>query len=371
MKGLSSEAAKAIENMISGKFNAISLDFLGLVPKILKQKRIKFTTNKNSLTSLFLSALDSKQPNKDEEDVLKVLLRVASNYTDALRDRTTARVINSIDSYVKDKNVKKQPIKSNKITAIVEKEMKSAKNHFKMIANSESNKASNTGTALQISKLADQKGEEDPTVFFIVTVDDVTGPEEFVLHLLPDGKTPRLWKLSEISSDYHKKGGPTPAISGLHPNCRCKLTYLASGFGFSASGNVKYIAPDHDEFKAQRDQYGLPRNKSMKKSEEDVSVFTPQEHPNNSTEPNEGKHQVSHQTNSGRVVWTPKSLRWGGKNVNSDQMDFLHRTAWKTFAQKNKVQKGSPYSNTLINLNKDIINDNDKHLRLSKTIVTA
>ena len=92
-----------------------------------------------------------------------------------------------------------------------------------------------------------------------MTVDDVTGPEEFVLHLLKDRKTPRLWKLSEVGSDYHKKGDSEPKFAGLHPNCRCKLTYLAKGFGFDAAGEVKYIAPDHDEFKVQRKEYGKPR----------------------------------------------------------------------------------------------------------------
>lgn len=259
MKGLNEKAVQAIEAMIEGRFNVISLDFLGLIPKMNKQKRIVFSTSKNSITSLFLDALGSKKPNNAEEDTLKVLLRIASNYTDALRDRTKARVINSIDSYVKDQNAKSNPIKADKVRGIVEKEMGAAKNHFKLIANSESNKAANTGTALQIGKMAEQKGIDDPTVFFIVTVDDVTGPEEFVLHLLKDKKTPRLWKLSEIGSEYHKKGQSNPKLAGLHPNCRCKLTYLASGFGFDEAGEVKYIAPDHDEFEIQRKKYGKVR----------------------------------------------------------------------------------------------------------------
>ena len=105
----------------------------------------------------------------------------------------------------------------------------------------------------------EEKKEKDPTVFFIVTIDDVTGPEEFVLHLLPDGKTPRVWKLSEIGSAYHKVGDSNPKFPGLHPNCRCKLTYLAAGWGFDDAGYIKFIGLDHDEFKAQREEYGLPR----------------------------------------------------------------------------------------------------------------
>ena len=95
-------------------------------------------------------------------------------------------------------------------------------------------------------------------VFFSVIIDDVTGKEEFKLHLLPDRKTPRVWFLSEIGAEYHKKGDSNPKLAGLHPNCRCKLTYLAPGWGFTKDGKVTYIGPDHDEISKQREEYGKP-----------------------------------------------------------------------------------------------------------------
>lgn len=245
--------------MVSERFDKISLDFLGLVPKINKNKKIIFSTQKNSLISLFLQALGTRDPNKEEEDTLKVLLRIANGYVDALKERTQARITNNINSYVMDQNSKGKPISLGKTKNIFREEMDKAGKHFKLIANSESNKAANVGTALQISKVGESNGEEDPTVFFIVTVDDVTGPEEFVLHLLPDRKTPRLWKLSEIGSTYHKKGEPNPKLSGLHPNCRCKITYLAKGFGFDEDGKVTWKGLDWDEFAYQREKYGKPR----------------------------------------------------------------------------------------------------------------
>ena len=39
--------------------------------------------------------------------------------------------------------------------------------------------------------------------------------------MLPDGITPRVWKMSEMGSGYHKKGDSSPKIGGLHPRCRC------------------------------------------------------------------------------------------------------------------------------------------------------
>ena len=257
MKGLSDKAVEAIERMVADRFDSIGMQFLGMIPKVTKSKRIIFSTAKNSLTSLFLQALGSRNPNKQEEDTLKVILRIANSYVDALKNRTQARIIQNINAYVTDQNSKRETVKIGETKKIFREEMDKAGKHFKLIANSESNKTTNMGTALQISKVGESNGEDDPTVFFVVTIDDVTGKEEFKLHLLPDKKTPRVWKLSEIGSEYHKKGDTNPKFAGLHPNCRCKITYLSKGFGFE-NGKVSYISADHDELESQRKEFGKP-----------------------------------------------------------------------------------------------------------------
>ena len=260
MKGLSLKGFEAIEEMIKNRFDSIAMQFLGLIPGKSKTKQIVFSTvPESSMISLFLKALGTQAPNKVEEQTLKTMLRVSNGYLDALRDRTAAKIMHEIESQAINASLKHVTASTKKINGIINKEMGRAGSNLKLIVNSESNKAANTGTALQISKLSAEKGEDDPTVFFIVTIDDVTGPEEFQLHLLPDRKTPRLWKLSEIGAEYHKVGDPNPKLPGLHPNCRCKLTYLAKGWGFSSEGKVKFISLEHDEFKRQRAEYGRPR----------------------------------------------------------------------------------------------------------------
>lgn len=259
MKGLSQKGIKSLTNLINGKFDAISLEFIGLIPRKIKEKHIVFKTSEDSLISLFLNALGTKNPNNLEERTLKTMLSVANGYLNALRDRTASKVIHEIDSHIKNKNQKKQKVSMSDIDSIITKELDKAGKHMKLIATAESNKAANIGTALQISKMSQEKKVDDPTIFFVVTVDDVTGPEEFVLHLLEDRKTPRVWKLSEIGHEYHKVGDPNPKFPGLHPNCRCKLTYLAKGWGFDESGKIKYKGPNWDEYVYQREKYGLPR----------------------------------------------------------------------------------------------------------------
>lgn len=260
MKGLSLKGFEAIEEMIKNRFDSIAMQFLGMIPGKSKTKQIVFSTvPESSMISLFLKALGTQAPNRIEEETLKTMLRVSNGYLDALRDRTAAKIMHEIESQAINASLNNVKASTKKINGIINKEMGRAGSNLKLIVNSESNKAANTGTALQISKLSSEKGEDDPTVFFIVTIDDVTGPEEFVLHLLPDGVTPRLWKLSEIGAEYHKVGDPNPKLPGLHPNCRCKLTYLAKGWGFSEEGKVKFIGLDHDEFKHQREKHPKPR----------------------------------------------------------------------------------------------------------------
>lgn len=259
MKGLPLKLIDKIEKIIGTQFDEFLVNFLGIVPKISREKRIIFTTSRNNLTSLFLQSLGHREPNQSEEQVLKTSLRIAAGYVDALKERTQAKTIQTLNAYAQEKQLKKQNIRPSEMRNILTKEMDKAKSHLKLIANSESNKVINTGTAMQIVKVAEDNEDNDPTVFFVVTVDDVTGPEEFVLHLLKDRQTPRVWKLAEIGAEYHKVGDPNPKLPGLHPNCRCKLTYLPKGFGFDSSGRIKWIGPDHDEFTAQREKYGKPR----------------------------------------------------------------------------------------------------------------
>lgn len=259
MKGLNDKGIKSLENMIKLKFDNLSMRFIGIIPQKATEKSIIFKTSKESLISLFLKALGTKDPNKLEERTLKTMLNIANGYMNALRDRTTSRVINDVDSYIRNQNSKKQPISANKIQEKISTELDKAGKHLKLIANAETNKAANVGTALQISRIGQEKKIEDPIVFFVVTHDDVTGPEEYVLHTLPDRITPRVWKLSEIGHEYHKKGDPNPKFPGLHPNCRCKLTALMPGWGFNEKGGVQYKGPKWDEFEYQREKYGLPR----------------------------------------------------------------------------------------------------------------
>lgn len=258
MKGLPTKIIQVVEKVIANQFDEFLVNFLGIIPKLNEKKRIVFTTSKNNLTSLFLQALGQKEPNKDEEEVLKTSLRIAAGYVDALKERTQAKTIQTLNAYAQEKQLQKEPIKPSEIKKLMFSEIDKSKNHLKLIANSESNRVRNIGTAIQITKVAEDLKVDRPVVFFVPTIDERNDPETYRLHLLPDRKTPRCWYLDELNTSYHVKGDNRTSILGTNPNCRCFLTFMSPGFGFDQQGNLKWIGLDHDELKYQREKFGKP-----------------------------------------------------------------------------------------------------------------
>lgn len=232
---LKEKLIESIKKLIAFKFDSIALSFLGIIPTQNKEKNIVFKTSRSNLMSLFLQALGSREPNRNEESALKVLLSVANNYLNAVKEKTTARVVDRVSSELVESQIKQTPISLKKINKIIALEMDKTTNSIKTIINAESNKAVNVGTALQISKVAESQNIDDPTVFFIVIDDDRTGFYEYILHLLPDRKTPRVWKLSEVQSDYYTPGGQYPSLAGLHPNC-----FTGSQLLFTQKGLISF-----------------------------------------------------------------------------------------------------------------------------------
>lgn len=120
------------------------------------------------------------------------------------------------------------------------------------IVASEAVAARNMGHADVIQRQGQQAGQADPTLYFVVVRDGKTCGECRRVHLLPDGVTPRVWRMSEVSASYHVRGDDRPSWFGMHPRCRCEPKWLAAGYGFTAGGMVRFVALAHDELREQR-----------------------------------------------------------------------------------------------------------------------
>lgn len=241
MRGISSTGKEAINEAVEALFDKLALQFIGDIPRLKHKKLLIFNTRPNfGLAHLFLQSMANRTPNPVESDALKSLLDSALNYIESLKQRTKANVTERIDGLVKEATAKGKTVTEEAVNDVLAEELGKAKAHMQTIVEAESTKLRNVGSLMDISRVAASIGDKDPEVFFVVVRDGVTCKECIRLHLMPDKVTPRIWKFSELKQGWHKRGEEFPSAFGLHPHCRCTLTYLSQGFGFDKQGKVTY-----------------------------------------------------------------------------------------------------------------------------------
>lgn len=254
MNGLSGHSKSRIAQIVEEMFDKLAYQLVGGIPKLREAKRLFITTdNTLGLVNLFIQAMSNKRPNELEADVLKSMLESSHGYIEGLKNRTRANVAERLDGMARSAKLKGTKLSEDEIREALSEELGKARSAMITIVEAESTKMRNLGTMMDISRVAASVSDEDPTVFFVVVKDNVTCKECIRLHLMPDGVTPRLWKLSELKQGYHKRGEDHPSAFGLHPHCRCTLTYLSKGYGFDDKGKLKYKDLGHDEFAGQRE----------------------------------------------------------------------------------------------------------------------
>lgn len=255
MIGISSTGKEAISKVVEELFDSIAMEFLGNIPSLANKKFIAISSQTNmGLPHLFVQAMKNKNLNDIEKDVLKGLLENAYGYIDGLKSRTRSNITDAVDGAIKQAKLRNVKLYPEQIRQIVNEEMQKARSHMKTIAESESTKTKNFGTAMDITRVAADLGDADPTVMFVIVRDGKTCNDCLRLHMMPDGITPRLWKLSQLKQTYGKRGDDAPSLVNRHPHCRCQITYLTKGFGFNDKGRVSYVSENYDAYAAQQDE---------------------------------------------------------------------------------------------------------------------
>lgn len=249
---LSPKAIAAIEAAVEKIFARAKTRFAGKIPPYTP-KGIIFSLDPNfSIGSLFKLAARTEGTSHNE-DLLNNIVKVGLTYLDASKEKAKAKTIHEvqtflIDAYNKGIDTDVETVLGGKIADL----WGEVTSDVKRIVETESTIARNSSLMDSITKVNLAAGINDPVVYFVVVRDNTLCTECKRLHVQPDGVTPRVWKMSELGSGYHKKGDPNPKVGGLHPNCRCVLVTLLPGYGFTQTGHVTYIAPGHDEYANQR-----------------------------------------------------------------------------------------------------------------------
>ncbi len=215
-------------------------------------KRIAFgpLNHELSLPGLF-EAASREEGSRPDISTLRQMLDIASSYIDATEARTTAQVVKEVTAFLKDAH--QNGVRTDLKTVLggkLQEVFADTTVSLRRIIDSEANNVKNVGILDGIVRINAALGVDDPFVYFVSVNDSSRCDECARIHCLEDGITPRVWRLSDVGHGYHVKGDDHPAMSGLHPNCRCTMASLSKGYGF-VGGRVAFIGNDHDEYEKQ------------------------------------------------------------------------------------------------------------------------
>lgn len=248
-KKLPKVAVTKIERAVDQLFNRAKTRLLGAK---WGDKSFAVTYERHaSLPGLYEAAHREEKGIPDHEQ-LDHLMVTAANYIDSLRHRAKARTIQHVRTFMAD--AKEKGVDTNVETVLggqLADLWGDITAQFKRIVDTEAQHVRSVGVVDGIVRSNASLGIEDPVVFFVVVRDQHLCDECKRLHLLKNGRTPRVYKLSDVAAGYHKKGESEPKIGGLHPHCRCSMTTLLPGFGFGQGGEVTYKGEGHDEYDRQ------------------------------------------------------------------------------------------------------------------------
>lgn len=256
---LSKTARKAIELAVEALFERAKARLLGPDPKQStalkgKGKNLLFSfIPQYTLGGLFIAGSNEEGVTTINHELLGGLMKITEAYLDALKERTKAQMVQSVQSFIQDSSTKGE--KTDVQAALTEQLTDlwtKVHSDVRKVVETETTVARNMGVDDAIQRISAMQGVDDPVVFFVVVRDGERCKECTRLHLLDDKTTPRVYLRSEVGAGYHKRGEPNPKVGGLHPHCRCVMSVLTPGFGFDAGGRVIWKSMGWDELKRQR-----------------------------------------------------------------------------------------------------------------------
>jgi hypothetical protein len=254
MYGLSAQSKDQIDRVVRDLFDKAALRFIGIVPKLQQKKMMLIGFEQNiGLANLFVQSMNNRWLNNVENEVLRSVLSGAASYIDILKNKTSSNIIQRIEGLAREARIGNDKIPEHELNKVIEEEFGRARSGLEAIAASESTKARNLGMTMDISRAAAADGDKDPVVGFAVIRDASTCPICVKLNLMPDGVTPKLYRLSELSAGYYKRGEQFPSILGQHPHCRCTIFYVPEDWGFDKKGHITFKSIGYNALKEQRE----------------------------------------------------------------------------------------------------------------------
>lgn len=187
---------------------------------------------------------NSFEPNEDE---LKELSEIASNYIDAERLRTLNRILTGLRSAQSQAEV----------TKVVKDSIEKATTYIETVTVTESRTVQAFAEKTGIQRVAADLGVDDPNVAFLGRYDGKTCKYcRTMYHTADNLSVPKVYKMSQVRAGYFKPkewDGQTPYFAPLHPHCRHVMTFIPPNFGFDDKGQIKFKDFGYDAHSDQTD----------------------------------------------------------------------------------------------------------------------
>jgi predicted RNA binding protein YcfA (HicA-like mRNA interferase family) len=236
-------------------------------------------THGYTLPGIFEAAVNEEGGRVDGE-LMQGIAAVAEDYINKHRSDAKAATKRRIQGLLHD--IDQGRLKPEDFKSAVQGEMSElwgkVKSNVQTVVATETQHAQTMGVKEGIDQVNDGLGVEDPVVCFIPVKDVDLCKECRRVHLLPDGFTPRVFKSSEVSNEYHKPTDNVPSWLLMHPHCRCALATVLPGFGFDGQGRITWVHADHREWEYQRGFKARPtagveaRRGKLEKSEDEFGT---------------------------------------------------------------------------------------------------
>lgn len=129
------------------------------------------------------------------------------------------------------------------------------RHRWSTIVKTELARASNWGAVDAILHNNKEKDPKDILVFKAGPNDDRTCPHCRKFWFKEDGRTPKVYKLSELMANGSNIGRKAKdwlaTVDPTHPHCRHLMVELRPGYGFDDKGNLEYKSKQYDELDFQ------------------------------------------------------------------------------------------------------------------------
>lgn len=116
------------------------------------------------------------------------------------------------------------------------------------VAKTETANVINVGMTDKIIKMNEGEDPENIYIFKRVVNDQALCSSCRKLHLMDDGVTPRIYRLSEVLANGTNVGKKQSdwqmTIGVVHPRCRCQISQVPPGYFFNKQGKLEFIGEE-------------------------------------------------------------------------------------------------------------------------------